>query len=278
MNVKRVWAVYFSPCGSVRQVTSTMAQYASEYLKLPMEEIDFTLPKQRQEDKNFDVDDLVFFGTPVYAGRVPNKIMPYIRGHFAGNGAYAVPIVVFGNRNFDDALMELSLLLEKNSFQTIAGAAVVARHSFSHVIAADRPNEGDKIDWKAFVGTVLQELEQSSKKKYRISDLVSGQNPPEKYYTPLGIDGLPAKFLKAYPKTDEKLCKKCSICAQNCPMGAIDTEDSSVITGVCIKCQSCIRKCPVQAKYFDDDAFLSHKQMLEKSFARPAKSVFCVMK
>ena len=147
-------------------------------------------------------------------------------------------------------------------------------HSFSKVIAPDRPNEQDQTDWKEFVAKVLRKLEQEPNCAGKISDLVSGTNPPEKYYTPLGIDGQPAKFLKAHPKTDPALCKKCGICAANCPMGTIQREDPSVIEGVCIKCQSCIRKCPAQAKYFDDPAFLSHKQMLEHNFIRPATSVF----
>ena len=273
-HIKRVCSVYFSPCGSVKQVVSTMAHCAGEQLHLPVEEMDFTLPEHRQGEYTFFSGDLVFFGTPVYAGRVPNKIMPYIRDSFAGNGAYAVPVVVFGNRNFDDALVELSLLLEQNGFQTAAGAAVVSRHSFSKVIAPDRPNEQDQTDWKEFVAKVLRKLEQEPNCAGKISDLVSGTNPPEKYYTPLGIDGQPAKFLKAHPKTDPALCKKCGICAANCPMGTIQREDPSVIEGVCIKCQSCIRKCPAQAKYFDDPAFLSHKQMLEHNFIRPATSVF----
>lgn len=76
--------------------------------------MDFTLPEHRQGEYAFAAGDLVFLGTPVYAGRVPNKIMPYVRDNFTGNEAYAVPIVVFGNRNFDDALVELSLRYAKN--------------------------------------------------------------------------------------------------------------------------------------------------------------------
>ena len=273
-QIKRVCSVYFSPCGSVKKTVTTMAQCAGEQLNLPVVEMDFTLPEYRQREYAFETDDLVFFGTPVYAGRVPNKIMPYIRDSFTGNGAYAVPVVVFGNRNFDDALVELSLLLEQNGFQTAAGAAVVSRHVFSKAIASDRPSEQDKEDWKRFVENVLRKLEQKSNYIFKISDLVSGTNPPEKYYTPLGIDGQPAKFLKAHPKTDSALCKKCGICAANCPMGTIQRENPSVTDGVCIKCQSCIQKCPMQAKYFDDPAFLSHKQMLEQNFARTAESLF----
>lgn len=56
----------------------------------------------------------MIFGTPVYAGRVPNKVLPMIQGLFQGNDAFAVPVVTFGNRNYDNALIEL-----RNELETI---------------------------------------------------------------------------------------------------------------------------------------------------------------
>ena len=81
-----------------------------------------------------------------------------------------------------------------------------------------------------------------------------------------GEDGQPAKFLKAKPKTDLDKCTNCGICAKVCPMGSISKENCADIPGICIKCQACIVKCPEKAKYFDDEAFLSHVRMLEKNF------------
>ncbi len=218
----------------------------------------------------------MFFGTPVYAGRVPNKIMPYIKEHFCGNGASAVPVVVYGNRNFDDALVELRNLLTENGFHTIAAAAVVARHSFSKVIAAGRPNEQDFEAIRGFVDQVLIKADQISSGEMIEPVIVPGINPPEKYYVPLGVDGQSAKFLKARPKTNAKKCNHCGICAKNCPMGSIDRKDPKIVMGICIKCQACVRKCPAGAKYFDDEAFLSHKEMLEKNYIRRAESEFFV--
>lgn len=265
MQISRVCQVYFSPCGSVRQVVAKMAERAAEALQVPVFDCDFTLPPAREQRYGFGAGDLVFFGTPVYAGRVPNKIMPFVQGGFSGKGALAVPVVVFGNRSFDDGLVELRNLLEENGFHTIAAAAVVARHSFSKVIGAGRPNEADMEAIAAFSGHVLEKVKKISSADSWEPVSVPGTNPPEKYYTPLGMDGKPAKFLKAVPKTSGE-CSRCGLCAAVCPMGSIDREDPTHIMGICIKCQACIQKCPKQAKYFDDQAFLSHKQMLEESF------------
>ena len=64
-------------------------------------------------------------------------------------------------------------------------------------------------------------------------------------------------------------CTNCGACARLCPMGAIDPKNVSNVPGTCIKCQRCVRKCTKGAKYFDDEAFLSHVKMLEQNFAEP---------
>ena len=99
---------------------------------------------------------------------------------------------------------------------------------------------------------------------------VRGDDPVTAYYTPLGTDGKPAVFLKAKPKTDPEKCTKCGICATVCPMGSIPKDAPDTCTGICIKCHACVRNCPTGAKYFDDEAFLSHKAMLERDYTRRA--------
>jgi hypothetical protein len=115
-------------------------------LKVPVEYIDFTLPGGRQGQYSFEEEDLVVLGMPTYAGRVPNKALPFLRELFDGNGALAVSIVTFGNRDFDSSLTEL---VEETSggdngkiinfdltskFRGIADDAAVADHTIvSHM-------------------------------------------------------------------------------------------------------------------------------------------------
>lgn len=105
----------------------------------------------------------------------------------------------------------------------------------------------------------------------RIPNKVLPYVPPSKYYTPLREDGGPAKFLKAVPQTDQKMCIGCGLCREACPMGVIDT-DPSITTGACIKCQACIKICPVGARSFDDEDFLSHRRYLLNNYR---ESVLC---
>ncbi len=82
------------------------------------------------------------FGTPTYAGRVPNVLLKYL-ATVKGNGAAAMPVVTFGNRAFDDSLIELRDILRDNGFRPFAAAAFVGEHSFSTTLAAGRPDADD---------------------------------------------------------------------------------------------------------------------------------------
>ena len=50
--------------------------------------------------------DLLVVGMPVYSGRIPASALPALR-KFRGNGTPAVVVCVYGNRDYDDALLEL---------------------------------------------------------------------------------------------------------------------------------------------------------------------------
>ena len=98
----------------------------------------------------YGADDLLVIGTPVYAGRIPNKMLPFVQTHFEGNGALAIPVAVFGNRNFDNGLIELRNELEAHGFHTIAGAGIPTEHVFSDKLATGRPDADDLAQIHAF--------------------------------------------------------------------------------------------------------------------------------
>lgn len=270
MRIKTVWAVFFSPTGNTAAAVCDVARTAAETLHVPLRTLDFTLPAQRAGVHSFCETDFVVFGVPVYAGRVPNKVLPFLRAGFCGGEALAVPVVTFGNRSFDDALIELRNTLEELGFHTVAGAAFAAGHAFSEKIAPGHPTEADRAQRRAFARAAAEKARQAQTLPAPVS--VAGRDPVGPYYTPLGLDGKPAAFLKAKPKTHAERCRSCGRCAAACPMGSISKDDPTAVPGLCIKCQACVRVCPVHAKYFDDPAFLSHVAMLEQTYTRPAQS------
>lgn len=91
MQPKRVWAVYFSGTGTTEKTVRRIASGLAAALSVPLETFDFTPPAARQADLTFGPDELVVLGTPTYAGRVPNVLLPYLTGKVRGSGTPAVP-------------------------------------------------------------------------------------------------------------------------------------------------------------------------------------------
>lgn len=269
MKISKINAVYFSATGNTKKIVDKIADELAAKWVIPLETFDFTCPARRERQYQFRSDELIIFGLPVYAGRIPNKILPLVQNLFDGGGALAVPIVTFGNRSYDNALIELRNELEEYGFHTIAAGAFTAEHAFSPKLAAGRPDEKDMQEISAFAGKIAEKVCDIEEIPERIP--VKGKEPIPAYYRPLGVDGKPAVFLKAKPKTSDA-CNYCKMCAEVCPMGSIDIENPRVVSGICIKCQACIKICPSKAKYFDDEAFLSHVNMLEQNYTRRAEN------
>lgn len=266
MELDRIAALYFSATGVTDRVVHTLAEALSAELSLPLGCRSFTRPAERAEAVGFDSGGLVIVGAPTYAGRLPNKILPDFQAKLRGNGALAVPVVTFGNRAFDNSLAELCAVLEAGGFHTVAAGAFPGRHAFTDALGAGRPDWDDERAIRRFAGQVAGKIRDLKAAPPAVK--VPG-DPAAAYYVPKGLDGEPAKFLKAKPKTDLGKCSRCGVCARACPMGAIDSADAAEVPGTCIKCQSCVRKCTRHAKHFDDPAFLSHVAMLERDFQEP---------
>ncbi|MDR3543455.1 MAG: EFR1 family ferrodoxin [Desulfosporosinus sp.] len=257
---KTINSLYFSATDTTKKIVSGIAKGISATIEgeMTINTIDFTLPKVRIKAVSFSERDIVVIGVPVYAGRVPNVLLNYLNS-LTGNGALAIPVVVYGNRNYDDALIELTDILEFNGFKVIAGGAFIGEHSFSVTLAKNRPDEQDM----AIVSDFSKQISTKIITQERIHTVaVNGNRPYRNYYMPLKKDGSSVDLRKVVPKTNSN-CLACKLCVNACPMGSIDAEDVSKLIGICIKCGACIKKCPAQAKYYDDKDYLRHKQELE---------------
>lgn len=267
MKIQSISAVYFSATGNTEKVVRTTAEYISHEIGAPVVCDDFTLPQERSARREYTDKELVVFGVPTYAGRIPNKILPFVKTLFKGNNTPAVIITTFGNRAYENSLSELKYELSENGFIPFAAGAIACQHSFVD-IGLGRPDEEDDRLLRFLASQACRKLREA--KEIPESVEVKGELKPEKYYTPTGVDGKPVNFLKAKPVTDKALCDHCGICAEVCPLGSIDSSDPSNVPGICIKCHACVKKCPRHAKYFNDEAMLSHIRMIEQSCQRRA--------
>jgi len=256
-------AMYFSPTGTtektVRKLASDLFLCFGKTNKINY--INFTSYSMRTNAINFNFDDIVIFGIPVYAGRVPNVLLNYINS-VKSNGALAVAVVLYGNRNYDDALVELKDILETNGFNVIAACAFIGEHSFSKTLAQDRPDEIDLNTAESFAKQIFAKILRETGHK---SAAVPGNKPYRPYYKPKDENGDFVDIRKVTPRTSSS-CIDCKICADVCPMGSIDYENVSLLNGICIKCGACIKRCPENAKYYDDENYLRHKLELEAEF------------
>ena len=267
MRVKNIRAVYFSATGTTETAVKAVAAAAAAVLDCSWQAVSFTLPQERQKQLAFGPDELVIVGTPVYAGRVPNVLLPFLTKMLAGNGALAVPVVLYGNRNYDDALVELRNILAQDGFVCVAGAAFVGEHSFSRVLAAGRPDGEDLALMEGFgqaLGRKVKRLSAAPREQVA----VAGCEPIRPYYKPRDREGNSINILKVKPVTDTDKCNGCGACAEKCPMGSIRADNVAEVAGICIKCCACVKGCPTTAKYFVDEGYLYHQHELEEMYAR----------
>lgn len=257
------YTLTFSPTGNTAKASRAIMSGIREVLDetADFEELDITLPSRRREALIFSEQDLLIIGMPVYAGRLPNLLLPYLNT-LQGNGARCICVVTYGNRHYDDALLELCDLVKDRGFDIIAAAAVVGQHSFSEVLAKGRPDESDILKLSEFGGEIGSKLSASGREE---SLSITGNSPYRPYYRPVGEDGEHVDFKRIKPDTLDT-CIDCKLCASSCPMGSIDFTDVSKIPGPCIKCCACVKVCPVSAKVFTDNSFIWHKEELEDNY------------
>ena len=103
---------------------------------------------------------MAIIGVPVYAGRVAPLAVKRLAA-IQGNNTPAVIVVTYGNREFEDALIELRDITEKAAFSPLAACTFIGEHSFSGSktpIAAARPDSVDLATAEAFGVKILARL------------------------------------------------------------------------------------------------------------------------
>ena len=233
---RKVQLLYFSPTGTTAAIAGALGRGLGRVDTL----YDKTLPKERETWPVFEKGDLVVVGGPVYAGRLPLLWSRYLE-KLEGRGAKALAVVVYGNRDYDDALLELVRTLKESGFDVTAAAAFIGEHSRTTLVASGRPDGGDLKAAENWGRQVAGRLEGSLGEAE-----VKGQLPYKEIRP-----GRPVA-----PATSS-LCIQCGICAEYCPVEAIDPVDYARIDADrCLACCSCIKRCPVGAKAMDDQASL----------------------
>ena len=242
MEVKQVKLIYFSPTGTTQKVLESIAEGIAVE---DVEHINLTLQEESQQTIPPFSDELIIIGAPVYGGRLPVDAINRFK-QIKASKTLAIIIVVYGNREFEDALLELKNLAIELGFNPVAGGAFIGEHSFASKdvpIANGRPDRLD-IQKAMDFGTKINDKVTALQSHNAQIDLeIPGRFPYE--------GG--ARSMAVSPVSKEDICTVCGTCSSVCPTAAISI-NGSVATQIelCIRCCACIKNCPTGARVWED--------------------------
>lgn len=224
----KLYDIVFSPTGGTRKVS----EYLTEGLGGNAIFVDLTDRKQDFCNVQLMPDDVAVISVPSYGGRVPAVAIERL-SHVNAHGTRAVLVCVYGNRAYEDTLVELEDAAKQAGFQVIAAVTAIAEHSIARQFATGRPDTQDAQQLALFTKQIQDKLSAGNTEE----PTISGNRP----YKKAGGAGLVPKSTKD--------CTKCGVCVKECPVQAIDTENpKKVDEKKCISCMRCISICPHSAR------------------------------
>lgn len=264
--MKNITLAYFSPTKTTETVLKATAQGLARELGLDgatVTTINLTRPEVRDTaPATFGSDDIVLLGAPVYAGRLQADAAAAFKTLKASETP-ALLTVVYGNREFEDALLELKDIAAEAGFIPVSGSAFIGEHSFATAdipVAMNRPDENDlnlATDFGKYTGDLL-------KKTNNLKTLPPLKVPGNFPYK----DGM-GKGAPDFIQVTEQ-CTDCGTCAAACPSNAIDAENGYMTIGAnCILCCACIKACPEEARVMKDGPMKDKAKWLNENCATP---------
>ncbi len=254
MQINRINMCFYSPTGTTRQIISAIAA-GTGVDPLKIIENNLTFPEHQDSIIEIEPDDLIILGGPVYAGQIAAEAhnrLEKIRFH----NNPAVLVAVYGNRHYDDALIDFREMATRFGLRPIAAAAFIGEHSYStrdFPVAKGRPDNDDKNAARDFGRQVSEKLSEYN---------TPGDFPDLKLP---GTDPLPPRrqIGKSHAETAPNKCIKCGICETVCPTGAIYFKKGYQTDAErCTICCACVKACKRKARIIISEHIPALRQKL----------------
>ena len=225
INKNMLHTFFFSPSDTTRKYALAMSEAFGEDYQM----VDLTHGACEVESELIEGDTALLLA-PVYAGRIPAMAADLL-GQIDGRGMKAIVAVVYGNRDYDDALLELADIATKDGFEVVAAGAFIGQHCIFPEVANGRPDKSDM----EIAADFIRRAKQSAGMNLSV---IKGNRPYKK------PGAVPLK-----PQS-QKDCIACGACARECPTGAIDPVTLATDKEKCISCCRCIAVCSSHARKF----------------------------
>lgn len=241
-----IYNITFSPTGGTQRVGDRLCQSLGGNVVAT----DLCVKEGCLIAPSIGAEDLAVISMPVYAGRVPAVAVHRLR-EIESHGARCVIVAVYGNRAYDDALVEMLDVATELGYRVIAAIGAVAEHSIVRKYGAGRPDADDARDLAQFAEAIAKKFASGADTVPE----VPGNRP---YKTP-----------KACPQPSAHgSCKECGLCAKQCPVGAISADNpKQVDKDKCISCMRCVKVCPTHSRGIGKIVTAMVTQLLKKGCA-----------
>lgn len=204
-----------------------------------------------------DVDDIVIVAAPVYGGKIAPIIKRRLDG-IKGNNAKCIVVAVYGNRAFENAVVDFASFMSGCGFRICGAAAFIGEHSYSTAdtpIAPGRPDRHDMIEARAFGGEIASKIKAGQLREVNAASLSDQPSSAEAMVNfrnfVIGLQQRQAlKPVSYIPQVDPSHCDDCGSCYDVCPTEAISPDRMEADPSKCIKCCACVKICPRGARQF----------------------------